>query len=84
MNAEDQIQRDFLYMPSGAKGSGYTRYAAAMYFHQRGRLSDQALEAYRTLAKDDQGDPTVALHSVGCIVALDHELHVLEHEPETP
>jgi hypothetical protein len=50
---EDNVQLALLNTPGGTKASGLVRYAAAMYFFQRGKISEQDLEIYRSLAKDD-------------------------------
>ncbi len=65
MNSVDSMQRAHLIAPLGQKGSGNARYAAAMFFHQRGELGSEALELYRTLAKDDVADPLALLTKAG-------------------
>lgn len=61
MDPEDQLQLQLLLGAVGAEGSGKDRYAAAMYFWQRKRLGDRALEIFRALAKDDVTDPIAVL-----------------------
>jgi len=46
-----------LQAPLGQPRSGFTRYAAAMYFHSRGQIDDVTLEAYRIVAKRDDSAP---------------------------
>ncbi|MBG1230776.1 dimethylsulfonioproprionate lyase family protein [Aestuariivirga litoralis] len=52
-NDEDKEQLTYLRSPPGERGSGAVRYAAAMYFFQRGMLHARDLEAYRALSKVD-------------------------------
>jgi hypothetical protein len=70
--AEDRLQYDLLLTAIGAPGSGRTRYAAAMYFHQRGMIGDQALEAYRICCKQDDEDPVAVL----CRMDRAHEVEL--------
>jgi len=61
--SEDERQLALLQMPVGIAGSGYARYAAAMYFNRRGRMSHELLEIYRICCKHDEEDPrAVAIH----------------------
>ena len=64
--SEHATQLELLKTVHGARGSGTIRYAAAMYFFQRGELTSKALEIYRTLAKDDDSDPRLALTAAKC------------------
>ncbi len=64
--SEDITQLDLLKTAHATRGSGTIRYAAAMYFYQHGELSSKALEIYRTLAKDDNSDPRLALTTAEC------------------
>ena len=48
------------------------RYAAAMYFYQKGSLTDVVLEIYRGLAKDDQTNPS------HIITALNRQTEIAE------
>jgi hypothetical protein len=50
-------QRKLLMTPLGIPGSGYTRYAAAMWFFQSGEMTAEELEAYRVCSKLDSEDP---------------------------
>jgi hypothetical protein len=50
-----------LETPPGVPGSGRVRYAAAMHFYYRGKLSAEALEVYRILALIDDEDPAPLL-----------------------
>jgi len=54
---EDRNQYNLLFEPIGKLKSGYTRYGAAMYFYEKGYLSDQILEIYRICCKFDNQDP---------------------------
>lgn len=54
---QDRIEWQHLQAPLGQPRSGYTRYAAAMYFHGRGQINDAILEAYRIVAKRDDSPP---------------------------
>lgn len=54
---EDRRQVALLRLPLGGKGSGMTRYAAAMHFHRAGLISADLLEAYRICCKLDDEDP---------------------------
>ncbi|MBS0562940.1 MAG: hypothetical protein JSR87_00155 [Proteobacteria bacterium] len=54
-----------LAAPLGLAGSGRVRYAAAMHFHQQGRISDAALEAYRVCSARDGDDPVRMLAELG-------------------
>lgn len=57
MNDQDREEFMNLHAPLGEPGSGRVRYAAAMYFHGQGQMTDEHLEAYRICAKDDRADP---------------------------
>ena len=46
-----------LRRPVGEPGSGAARYGAAMYFHNRGKVSAEMLEIYRRCCKFDREDP---------------------------
>jgi hypothetical protein len=63
LDLEGQRQLQYLLAPVGAKGSGYARYGAAMYFFRLENISPQLLEVYRKCCKLDNEDPlAVALH----------------------
>lgn len=55
--SETENQRQLLETPVGLPGSGATRYAAAMYFFQTGKMSVELLEIYRRCSKFDFEDP---------------------------
>lgn len=57
LNDHDRQEFANLHAPLGEPGSGRVRYAAAMYFYERGVLSATELESYRICAKDDRADP---------------------------
>ena len=61
MTQEFQRQLGYLHISVGVPGSGRVRYAAAMYFHGLGQLSDGALEVYRVLSSRDGADPHLLL-----------------------
>ena len=46
-----------LETPVGLPGSGYQRYASAMYLFTQGRMSAELLEVYRVCCKLDDEDP---------------------------
>ena len=50
---EDVRQKRFLETPLGEPSSGMVRYAAAMYFFQKGMLGERELELYRAQSKVD-------------------------------
>jgi hypothetical protein len=52
-NDEDARQKRFLETPLGEPGSGMVRYAAAMYFFQKGMMGARELELYRAHSKAD-------------------------------
>ncbi|MDP2733713.1 MAG: hypothetical protein Q8O63_11490 [Hoeflea sp.] len=62
-NEEDREQLALLRLPLGQPGSGMTRYGAAMYFFQRGKISADRLEAYRICCNLDSEDPDLVAHS---------------------
>ena len=62
---EDARQRNDLDAVPGEPGSGFVRYAAAMYFHRRGMIGDETLEVYRVCAKFDCEDPLQMLLKLG-------------------
>lgn len=57
---QDRIEWRHLQAPLGEPRSGFTRYAAAMYFHGRGQIDGATLEAYRIVAKRDDSAPELA------------------------
>lgn len=50
-------QTALLHTPLGIQGSGYTRYAAAMWLFQNGFMVPDDLEAYRICCKLDNEVP---------------------------
>ena len=54
---EDFLQYKYLNIPLNVDGSGYTRYGAAMYFYNKGLISEEILEKYRICCKFDSYDP---------------------------
>jgi hypothetical protein len=58
---EDRHQANLLMTAPGPEGSGRIRYAAAMYFFQRGMLSEAALELFRISSAIDHEDPLVSI-----------------------
>ena len=43
--------------PPGTEWSGRTRYAAAMFFFQKGEMTAEVLEVYRICSRLDDEDP---------------------------
>lgn len=64
-HAEDCRQLDLLGTPLDESMSGRARYAAAMYFYQRGMISAECLEVYRICSRIDHEDPEPFLASLG-------------------
>lgn len=62
---EDVRQLGLLATARGEPQSGRVRYAAAMYFYQRGMLSEASLEVYRTCSVFDHEDPRPVLARCG-------------------
>ena len=56
-NSEDEFQLTLLKKPIGEKNSGYVRYSAAMYFFNKGLITEEILEVYRICCKFDNEDP---------------------------
>jgi predicted HTH transcriptional regulator len=54
---DDKMQLAYLHTPVGEPESGRVRYAAAMHFARRHMLSQQALEIFRIIAKEDNLHP---------------------------
>ena len=61
---EDQLQYQLLRSTSTQGDGGQIRYAAAMYFYNRGMIDDKTLEIFRGLAKDPSADPHKVLAAV--------------------
>lgn len=51
--------------PLGEEWSGRARYAAAMFFFQRGEMSAETLEVYRICSRLDSDDPLAILRKRG-------------------
>ena len=51
--------------PLGEEWSGRARYAAAMYFYQRGEMSADVLEVYRICSRLDAQDPLAIIRDRG-------------------
>ncbi len=64
---EDDRQLALLTAPTDVPGSGRVRYAAAMYFYQRGMIGAATLEVYRTCSPLDREDPRVTLNRLGLL-----------------
>ena len=65
-NPEDHEQYNLLTSTSVAVDGGQIRYAAAMYFYNRGMIGDKVLEIYRSHAKNPAADPRKALIAAKC------------------
>ncbi len=65
MNDEDVSQLELLDAAFDEPMSGRVRYAAAMYFYQRGMISAECLEVYRICSRLDHEDPGPFLASLG-------------------
>jgi hypothetical protein len=63
--SEDDAQLAWLATPPGLPGSGRQRYAAAMYFHEKGVMPDPVLEIYRICSPRDHEDPAALLAARG-------------------
>ena len=50
-------QTALLQTPLGEEGSGYTRYAAAMWHYKQGLMDAEELETYRICCKFDNENP---------------------------
>lgn len=61
MDEETRRHWDLIRTQPGVEWSGRTRYAAAMYFYQRGEMSAEALEVYRICSRLDAEDPAAVL-----------------------
>lgn len=51
--------------PLGQEWSGRARYAAAMFFYQRGEMNAGTLEVYRICARLDREDPLPIIRDRG-------------------
>ncbi len=79
VTTEDQLQYQLLHSRSVAADGGQTRYAAAMYFYNRGMIDEKVLEIYRGLAKDSSADPDKALTAAQC----HHHIELKPSETQT-
>jgi len=61
MDEETRRNREIVTTPPGAEWSGRARYAAAMYFFQRGEMAAEVLEVYRICSRLDAEDPVSVL-----------------------
>ena len=61
MTDEDRKNWALILTPAGEEWSGRARYAAAMYFCQRGEMGPEVLEIYRICSRLDAEDPVSVL-----------------------
>ena len=61
MDEETRSNWQIITTPPGAEWSGRARYAAAMYFCQRGDMAPEVLEIYRICSRLDAEDPVSVL-----------------------
>jgi hypothetical protein len=61
MDEETRRNWEIITTPPGAEWSGRARYAAAMYFCQRGDMAPEVLEIYRICSRLDAEDPVSVL-----------------------
>jgi hypothetical protein len=61
MDEETRRHWDLVRTPAGLEWSGRTRYAAAMFFYQRGEMGPETLEVYRLCSRLDAEDPAAVL-----------------------
>jgi hypothetical protein len=61
MEDETRHNWEIITTPTGAEWSGRARYAAAMYFCQRGDMAPEVLEIYRICSRLDAEDPVSVL-----------------------
>lgn len=80
LNAEDRRQAALLEAPFDEDMSGRIRYAAAMYFYQRGMISEACLEVYRICARLDHEDPIPFLTSVGLVQEVEALKSIIRKE----
>ena len=57
MDEETRRNWEIVSLPPGAEWSGRARYAAAMYFCQRGEMAPEVLEIYRICCRLDNENP---------------------------
>ena len=61
MDEETLKQWEQIRAPAGGEWSGRARYAAAMYFYQKGAMAPEVLEVYRICSRLDSEDPLSVL-----------------------
>ncbi|KSV78285.1 hypothetical protein N182_21620 [Sinorhizobium sp. GL2] len=61
MDEETKRHWKMIRLPAGTEWSGRARYAAAMFFYQRGLMDAETLEAYRICSRLDAEDPAAVL-----------------------
>ena len=61
MDEETRRNWEIITTPPGIEWSGRARYAAAMYFCQRGEMAPEVLEVYRICSRLDAEDPVSVL-----------------------
>lgn len=61
MDAQTRRNWRIIMTPPGAEWSGRARYAAAMYFYQRGDMASDTLEVYRICSRIDAENPVDVL-----------------------
>ncbi|MEI2301796.1 hypothetical protein [Ensifer sp. MJa1] len=61
MDDETKRHWEMIRLPAGAEWSGRARYAAAMFFYQRGLMDAETLEVYRICSRLDAEDPAEVL-----------------------
>lgn len=67
MDENDETARNWTLIatPTGEEWSGRARYAAAMFFYQRGEMSAEVLEVYRVCSRLDAEDPLAIIRDRG-------------------
>ena len=70
VTAEDARQHALLVSADDAPGAATSRYAAAMYFHMRGMIAAETLEAYRICSPIDHEDPRRLLEARGLLADI--------------
>lgn len=77
MNEEDRQNWTLIRTPPGVEWSGRARYAAAMYFFQKGEMAADVLEVYRICSRLDAENPLDVLQrwQIGAAWIEQMELH---------
>ena len=65
MDDEIASNWELVAAPLGDAWSGRARYAAAMFFHQRGEMNAEVLEIYRICSRLDAEDPLAVIKKAG-------------------